>query len=128
MPKTHRDLVVWQKAMQLARRVYELTKAFPREELYGLTSQIRCAAVSVPANIAEGAARVGPKEFLQFLSIARGSLAELDTLTQLAKDLGMATDTQCSELQEQSGELSGLLGGLIASLRRRAQAQSLPRH
>jgi four helix bundle protein len=73
------DLVVWQKSMQLAVSVYELTKQFPREELYGLTSQVRRSAVSIPSNIAEGQGRANPGEFRQFIAIARGSNCELET-------------------------------------------------
>jgi len=76
--KDYKDLHVWQKAMELARQVYKLTSLFPKEEVYGLTSQIRRSAVSIPSNIAEGSSRSGTKEFLQFLSIARGSDAELE--------------------------------------------------
>jgi four helix bundle protein len=79
----YRDLIVWQKSMTLTKQVYSCTRSFPKEETYGLTSQIRRAAVSIPANIAEGQARNSTGEFLQFLGIARGSLAELETLTTL---------------------------------------------
>src|SRR2546425_11563382 len=78
-PKHYKELLVWQKGMVLARLVYKVTMKLPAEERYGLTSQMRRAAVSVPSNIAEGQARRGTSEFLQFLSIAEGSLAELDT-------------------------------------------------
>ena len=88
--KTHKDLKVWQEAMKLAKEVYRLTAGFPREEVYGLTSQMRRAAVSVPSNIAEGAARASSREFTQFLYIALGSLSELETQWLLALELGMA--------------------------------------
>ncbi len=81
---SYRDLVVWQKACDLAQAVYRATRTFPKEKLFGLTSQIRRAAVSVPANIAEGAGRFGITEFRHFISVARGSLAELRTLLELA--------------------------------------------
>ncbi|MGB2639026.1 MAG: four helix bundle protein, partial [Candidatus Acidiferrum sp.] len=86
-PKHYKDLLVWQKGMHLAKLVYKLTTRFPSEERYGLTSQMRRAAVSVPSNIAEGQARRGTNEFLQFLSIAEGSLAELDTQLSLSVEL-----------------------------------------
>ena len=89
---SYRDLIVWQKALELARLVYEITRRFPREELYGLTSQMKRAALSVPANIAEGAARTGPREFAHHISIARGSLAELETLSELAHSFGYEFD------------------------------------
>jgi four helix bundle protein len=85
--RSFRDLVIWQKAIQLAKEVYTLTRAFPREELFGLTSQLRRAVVSVSSNIAEGHARQG-REFKHFLSIARGSLAEVESQLSLAVELG----------------------------------------
>jgi four helix bundle protein len=85
---THRNLLAWQEAMTLAEKVYRDTDALPREEVYGLRSQIRRAAISVPSNIAEGAARNSPAELVQFLSIACGSLAELETQLELAARLG----------------------------------------
>jgi four helix bundle protein len=129
MVKTHRDLLAWQKGMALAKAVYEATKAFPKEELFGLTSQIRRAAVSVPANIAEGSGRGSTKEFLQFLMIARGSLAEVETLLLLAKDLSMVSGEAFAKLEILINEISALIGGLIASLRRRsAVSASLTRN
>ncbi len=86
------DLSVWQSAHQLAMQIYKLTARFPKEEQYGLTSQMRRAAVSVPANIAEGFARVGKNEKLNFYNIAQGSLAELRYFLILARDLGYASD------------------------------------
>jgi len=83
-PKHYKELLVWQKGMALAKLVYRLTVRFPREEKFGLTSQIRRASVSVPSNIAEGQARQSTKEFLQFLSHAEGSLAELETQVLLS--------------------------------------------
>jgi four helix bundle protein len=90
--KSHRDLIAWQKAMVLVTDVYALTKEFPREEMYGLTSQIRRAAASVPANIAEGQGRCYGREFHQFLGNARGSLMELDTHLELAFRVGYLSD------------------------------------
>ena len=85
--KTHRDLDVWKKSVSLVTSIYEITKSFPKEEIYGLTNQIRRAAVSVPSNIAEGSARQGNKEFIQFLYIALGSLTELETQLIIARNL-----------------------------------------
>src|SRR5687768_2245305 len=82
--RSHRDLIVWQKAMDLVESVYKATASFPKEETYALTSQIRRAVVSVPANIAEGQGRRLPKEYLYFLANARGSLLELDTHLEIA--------------------------------------------
>jgi four helix bundle protein len=83
----HKELDVWKESMFLAKEVYFLTKSFPKDELYGITSQIRRASVSVPSNIAEGAARSSDKEFIQFLYISLGSLSELETQLLLSRDL-----------------------------------------
>ena len=85
---SHRDLDAWWIGMILALHVYEATRAFPKDEAYGLVAQLRRAAVSIPANVAEGAGRSGPREFAHFLSIARGGLAELETELLLSVDLG----------------------------------------
>ncbi len=98
--KTHKDLDVWKESMRLAREVYQLTQAFPREEIYGLVSQLRRAAVSVPSNIAEGAARASTKEFTQFLYTASGSLSELETQLLLARELGWVTEEGIFNLVE----------------------------
>jgi four helix bundle protein len=82
--RTHRDLVAWQEAMKLVETVYQQTASFPKQEAFSLTAQIRRAAISVPSNIAEGAARNSPREFYQFSGIATGSLAELETQVELA--------------------------------------------
>jgi four helix bundle protein len=85
--KPHHKLVAWQEAMALVRAVYRVTRDFPVEETYGLTSQLRRSAISIPSNVAEGAGRSGRREFLKFLSIARGSLSELETQLLIAADL-----------------------------------------
>lgn len=85
--KTHKDLLIWQKSMDLVTEIYKITKGFPKEEIYGLTSQIRRSSVSVPSNIAEGTVRKSDKEFKQFLFIALGSLSELETQIIIAKNL-----------------------------------------
>ena len=92
--RSHRSLVAWQVGMELARECYRLTEDFPKAERFGLTAQIRRAAVSVPANIAEGCGRSSRGELRQFLSIARGSLKELETLLELATDLGFTVKDQ----------------------------------
>jgi four helix bundle protein len=84
----HKDLEVWKESMILAKEIYLLSKTFPKEEIYGITSQVRRCSVSIPSNIAEGAARSSDKEFIQFLYIALGSLAELETQIILIKDFG----------------------------------------
>jgi len=89
---THRDLDVWKNGIELVKKIYILTKDFPKEEIYTLTSQIRRSAISIPSNIAEGAARNSKKEFIQFLYIALGSAAELETQLIVAKELGYIKD------------------------------------
>ena len=116
MRRKHQDLMVWQQAMELVRLVYQITTSFPKHELFGLVGQMRRAAISVPANIAEGAGRTSKTEFLHFLSIARGSMNELDTYIILAKDLGYLNDI--AEMAELSSRVFGLLGGLINSERK----------
>jgi four helix bundle protein len=111
-------LDAWKQAMELVTEIYAETRTFPKEELYGLTSQIRRAAVSVPANIAEGAARAGRREFVQFLHIARGSLSELETLIRVASNLGYIEKTKAASLAGQTDGTSALLSGLIRSLKR----------
>jgi four helix bundle protein len=115
--RNHRDLRAWQQAVELVTAIYRLTAKFPDSERYGLTSQLRRAAVSVPANIAEGAARSGTKEWIYFLSISSGSLSELDTLIELAVKVGYLDDA--GEIQTQIDDVAGLIMGLSASLKRR---------
>jgi four helix bundle protein len=117
--KCHEDLDVWQKAVDLSVRVYELTKAFPSEEKFGLTSQMRRAAVSIPSNIAEGAARQGPKEFIQFLSIASGSVSELDTQVVICRKLGLGLDEQWHVMRSLIKDISKMIQGLIRSINAR---------
>ncbi|MEW6133285.1 MAG: four helix bundle protein [Pseudomonadota bacterium] len=117
MKRNHRSLNAWQQAMELVVAVYQATSKFPQNEQYGLTSQLRRAAVSVPANIAEGAARNGSKEFLHFLGIAIGSLSELDTLIDLSRQLGYLENTE--ELNGKIDDVGGLVMGLASSIRRK---------
>ncbi len=117
MKRAHRDLKAWQQAMSLVELVYTLTATFPADERFGLISQLRRAAISVPTNIAEGFARNGSKELLQFLAIAGASLSELDTLLELATRLGYVTDSE--NLRKAVDEVSGLVMGLSASIRRK---------
>ena len=100
--KTHKDLKIWQLGIELVKDVYKTTSTFPKDELYGLTSQLRRAAVSVPTNIAEGAARRGKKEFIHFLYIGLSSLSELETLLILAQELDYIEDCK---LQDQVTEI-----------------------
>ena len=121
MGESYRDLIAWRKAMSLVREIYDATRLFPRDELYGLTSQLRRAAVSVPSNIAEGQARFSSKEFAHFLSQARGSLVEIETQILIAQDLGYLSATKTLQLLQQAAELGRVLNGLITSIRGVAQ-------
>ena len=112
MVKNYRDLEVWQKAMDLVVASYKLTKSFPKDEMYGLTNQLRRAAASIPANIAEGRQRQYSKEFLQFLSIASGSLAELETHMQIAGRLHYTDEHHGASLLERTEEVGRMLTGL----------------
>jgi len=108
----HRDLVAWQKAMELAKQVYVLTNSFPKHEVYGLSSQLRRAAVSIPSNLAEGAARNGQREFGYFISTARGSLAEVETQVELAVFLRYVPEETGKGLFACISDLGRLLTGL----------------
>ena len=110
--KGHRDLVAWQKAMHLVKAVYTVTRNFPKEEVYGLTSQLRRAAASVPSNLAEGHGRLSRKEFRQFIGRARGSLLEVETQLEIAQELRYLNRLSASELLAASSELGRLLNGL----------------
>lgn len=110
----HRDLVVWQKAMNLVADIYGVTSSFPKHELYGLTSQVRRSAVSVPSNIAEGYARNSRNELHHFIGQARGSLAELETQVELAGNLGYLETTVVSGLLMQIACIGRMLTGLRA--------------
>ncbi len=113
MPENYRDLIAWQKAKSLALSVYRCTRLFPKDEIYGLTSQMRRAAVSVPSNIAEGKGRRSQKELLQFLYQARGSLLELETQLSIAYDLEYMDLQVFKTQQSQTEELGRILNGLI---------------
>jgi four helix bundle protein len=112
----YENLVVWQKSIDLAEKVYRFTGLFPREEIYGLTSQLRRAASSVPLNIAEGQARGGKKEFKHFLLIARGSIYELLTGLLLSKKLGYIVEQNYEELRNEIEIITKMLSGLLNSL------------
>ncbi len=114
--KSHRDLIAWQKAMDLTVSIYQITKSFPRDEIYGLTSQIRQSSASIAANIAEGQGRRFNKEFQQFLANARGSLLELDTHLELAFRVGYIDKELYKNLRNQSDEVGRILNGLLRSL------------
>ena len=119
MVESYRDLAVWQKAMDLAVDCYKLAEDFPRFEVYGLTAQLQRAAVSVPANIAEGWGRSRTGDYLRYLSIAHGSLMELETHIQIAERLGYVECAATEGPLGQSGEVGRMLNGLINSLEKK---------
>ncbi len=114
--QSFRDLVVWQRAMQLTLAVYRLTRDFPREEQYGLTNQVRRSAVLIPSNIAEGQGRLSVGEFRQFLGIARGSNFEVQTQLEIARALKMGDAGRIDEAEKMSHEVGKMIYGLLASL------------
>lgn len=111
--KTHKDLDVWKKSVSLVTSIYDVTRAFPKDEMYGITNQIRRSAVSIPSNIAEGSARQGDKEFAQFLFISLGSLSELETQLIIAHNLKYLTLNEYESLINQLEEIRKMLLGLI---------------
>ena len=117
MLRSYRELHVWQKAVDLAVESYRFSGVFPKTEIYGLTAQIRRAAVSVAANIAEGYGRGSRKEYLQFLTTAQGSLNEVETHAIIAERLSYATRAQREQLLSQTDQIGRMLGSLIRKLR-----------
>lgn len=120
MLRNYRDLQVWQKAYQLCLEVYKATGEFPKHELYGITAQIRRAAVSIPSNIAEGYGRKSTKEYIQFLYVAYGSLCELETQILLSADLGYFGREQCEMLAFEIRAVERMLKALINSLEKKS--------
>jgi four helix bundle protein len=118
MGKSYRDLVAWQKAMDLVTAVYRASARFPHSEIYGLTSQLRRASVSIPSNIAEGQGRFGAAEFRHFLRQANGSIMELETQILIAERLDYITSDEANNLLNNAAEVGKILNGLIASLER----------
>lgn len=112
--RKHHRLLAWNESIKLVKQVYEITSHYPKEELYGLTSQMRRAAISVPSNIAEGAARDSSAEFARFLIISRGSLSELETQFLIAKELGYYHE---ESIFEKIDKVFGLMGGLLKQVR-----------
>jgi len=115
--RPHESLEVWQKAMDFVLNIYEVTKAFPADERFGLTSQVRRAAVSIPANIAEGAARQSDKEFIRFLAIAQGSCSEVETELLIARRLDYLSQAAYQELKNVADMIGRMLIGLSKHLR-----------
>lgn len=115
--KDFKDLKVWAKAQELTLQVYRITKVFPRDEWYGLVSQLRRAAASVGANIAEGCGRRSDREFVRFLQIARGSASETEYHLLLARDLGYVSPADFADLEQRTAELQRMLTALVQTLR-----------
>lgn len=113
MDKPHKKLDAWRIAIDLVSEVYKATESFPAREAYGLTSQIRRAAISVPSNIAEGAGRHTKKEFVNYLHMAQGSLSELDTQSEIAKRLGYLSGSTWANIDVQLERIDKMLSGLI---------------
>ena len=120
MGRSYKDLVAWQKSMDLVTAVYRATSAFPRDEMFGLISQVRRAAVSIPSNIAEGQGRLSENEVRHFLGQSRGSLMEVETQTQIAVNLGYLREEEARIVLQSCAEVGRILNGLIASVTRKS--------
>jgi len=116
MLKNYKELNVWQKSYKLCLHTYKITKHFPKDEMYGLTSQIRRSAVSIPSNIAEGYGRKTTLEYVRFLYIAYGSVCELETQMMISGDLGYVEKESLKELREEIGDVESMLKAMIKSL------------
>lgn len=114
--KNFKQLKIWQKGIVIVKKVYAITKDFPKEELYGLTSQMRRCAISIPSNIAEGFKRYHSKEYKQFLHIALGSIAELETQVIIAHELGFANETHWVDLSEELDHIGKMTSSLLGKL------------
>jgi len=121
MPRDFKNIKAWQYADDLAVLVYSKTRSFPKEELYGITSQLRRAAISVPTNIAEGAGREHKREYLHFLYVARGSIAEAEYLLHLSRRVGYLEDNEYKKVEELREETAKTLQGLINSVKKEAK-------
>ncbi|MBN1414153.1 MAG: four helix bundle protein [Bacteroidales bacterium] len=116
--KTHKNLKGWQKSISFVTAIYELTKTFPKDEIYGITSQLRRAAIFIPSNIAEGSARKNTKEFIQFLYVSLGSAAELETQLIISMNLGYIDNQKSIAFQKDLEEILRMISGLIKSLKK----------
>jgi four helix bundle protein len=117
MVQSYRDLVAWNKAMELVTEIYRMTHSFPKEEVFGLVSQLRRAAVSIPSNIAEGKGRISKGEFRQFLGNARGSLAEVETQILIAQNLSYLDEPGTNKLLAKVEEVGKVLNGLLSAVK-----------
>ena len=118
-PKGHRRLILWQKSVRLAVEIHRVSRRLPKHELFGLVSQMNRAAVSIPSNVAEGAARHTTRDYIRFLYIARGSSAEIDTQLRLAEELGYLSGDELAPVLAISDEVGRLLNAVITTLHRR---------
>ena len=121
--RSYKDLVAWQKSMDLVTAVYRASQGVPKEEIFGLVSQIRRSAVSVPSNIAEGHTRTSRKEFQYFLSNARGSLAKLETQLTIAHQLAYIDETVINQILDRLGEVGRILNGLLTAVKRSSKSE-----
>jgi four helix bundle protein len=122
MAQAFQDLLVWQRSMEMTVQIYELTQGFPREEIYGLTSQFRRASVSVASNIAEGRGRISQGEFKQFLGTAQGSNFEVQTQLEVSRRLRLGSEASLNKAEKLSVEVGKMLSSLIASLQLKAKS------
>jgi four helix bundle protein len=124
MAKSFRELLVWQKGIRLSVLVYRLSKQFPREETYGLSNEMRRAAVSIPSNIAEGAGRLNGREYRQYLGVARGSSFELQAQLTIARELGFGDIEQIREAESSCDEIGKMIFGVIRTLSAKNEGDS----
>jgi four helix bundle protein len=117
---TYRELLIWQKSMALVTEVYSLTNKFPKEEIYGLSSQLRRCAISIPSNIAEGFGRDGLKDYLKFLNIAYASLFELQTQLEISFNLSFTNQIEFQEIYNNSKEIERMLSSFIRKIKERS--------
>ena len=120
--RSFRDSIAWQRAMDLSTAVYGLTRSFPKEELFGLTAQLRRASVSIASNIAEGQGRLTCGEFAHFIGMARGSALEVETQLELAYRLGLGGSSELAQVQQRATEVTKILNAVLSNLRRRKQS------
>jgi len=115
--RSYRELLVWQRSMALATQIYETTRSFPREEIYGLTSQLRRAAISVPSNIAEGYGRGSDKSFSLFLTQARGSLYEVETQLEIAANLNYLSSEEAARITQSTQKIARMMNAFLRTIR-----------
>jgi len=120
--QSYRDLEIWKRSMDLVAEIYLITKQFPKEELYTLTSQIRRAAISIPSNIAEGRSKRSTKDYMRFLNVSYGSLSELETQLMIGQKLGYIASNKLDPMLDETANIGRMINGLLSSLDRKLQA------